>query len=54
MGSFGCLLDFELSMIVLGVRRRPIGLVAPWRFKTLDSPLEKSNMGPVWTDFHDF
>ena len=41
-------------MAVLGVRRGPIGLVAALRFKILDSQPEKSNMGPVWTDFHDF
>ena len=41
-------------MAVLGVGSGPIGLVAPWRFKTLDSQPEKSNMGPVSTDFHDF
>ena len=41
-------------MVVLGVRRGPIGLVAALRFKILDSQPEKSNMGPVWTDFHNF
>ena len=32
----------------------PIGLVAPLRFKTLDSQPEKSNMGPVSNNFDDF
>ena len=41
-------------MRVLGVERDPIGFVAPWRFKTLDSQPEKSNMDPVLIDFHDF
>ena len=41
-------------MAVLGVPSGPIGLVAALRFKILDSQPEKSNMGPVWTDFHDF
>ena len=41
-------------MAVLGDGRGPIGLVAPWRFKIFDSQPEKSNMGPVPTDFHDF
>ena len=50
----GFLVDFEFYMAVLGVRMGPIGLVAPLGFKTLDSQLEKSNMGPVSTDVHDF
>ena len=54
MGSVGFLLDFELSMAVWGVGRDPIGLVAPLRFKTLDSQPEKSHMGPVSINFHDF
>ena len=54
MGSFGFLLDFEFYMAVLGFPSGPIGLVAALRFKILDSQPEKSNMGPVWTDFHDF
>ena len=41
-------------MVVLRVGRGPIGLVAPLRFKLLDSQTEKSNMGPVSIDFHDF
>ena len=41
-------------MAVLGVGSGPIGLVAPLRFKMLDSQPEKSIMGPVLTDFHDF
>ena len=40
-------------MAVLGVGRVPIGLVAPWRFKWLDSQPDSSNMGPVLTDFHE-
>ena len=54
MGSVGFLVDFEFYMAVLGVRRDPIGLVAPLRFKWLDSQPEWSNMGLVSTDFHDF
>ena len=50
----GFLVDFEFYMAVLGVGMGPIGLVAPLRFKTLDSQPEKSNMGPVSTIFHDF
>ena len=50
----GFLVDFEFYMAVLGVGMGPIGLVAPLRFKTLDSQPEKSNMGPVSTNFHDF
>ena len=53
-GVYSILFDFELSMLVLGVGRGPIGFVAPWRFKTLDSQSQKSNMGPVLVDFHDF
>ena len=52
--SIGFLLDFELSGVVLGVGRCPIGFVAPWRFKTLDSQPGKCNMGSVSIDFHDF
>ena len=48
----GFFLDFEFYMAVLGVGRGPIGLVAPSRFKTLDSQPEKSNMGPVSIKFH--
>ena len=54
MGSIGFLLDFDFYMAVLGVRSGPIGFIAPLRFKTLDSQPEKSNMGPVQNDFHDF
>ena len=54
MGSIGFLPDFEFSMAVLGVGRVPIGLVAPLRFKWLDSQPDSSNMGPVSTDFHEF
>ena len=54
MGSVGFLFDFEFYMAVLGVGMGPIGLMAPLRFKTLDSQPEKSNMGPVSTDAHDF
>ena len=41
-------------MAVFGVPSGPIGLVAPRRFKILDSQPDSSNMGPVPTDFHDF
>ena len=54
VGSVGFLVDFEFSMAVLGVGRVPIGLVAPLRFKWLDSQPDSSNMGPVPTDVHDF
>ena len=54
MGSVGFLVDFEFFMAFLGVLRGPTGLVAPLRFKMLDSQPEKSIMGPVLTDFHDF
>ena len=54
VGSIGFLADFEFSMAVLGVGRVPIGLVAPLRFKWLDSQPDSSNMGPVSTDFHEF
>ena len=53
-GSIDLLADVEFFVVVLGVGRGPIGLVAPLRFKTLDSQPEKSNMGPVSNDFHDF
>ena len=54
MGSVGFLPDFKFYMAVLGVGRVSIGLVAPWRFKILDSQPDSSNMGPVPIDFHDF
>ena len=54
MGSVGFLADVEFYMPVLGFRRGPIGFIAPLSFKWLDSQPEKSNMGPVPTDFHDF
>ena len=41
-------------MAVLGFRRGPIGFIAPLSFKWLDSQPDKSNMGPVPIDFHDF
>ena len=50
----GFLEDFEFYMAILGVGRVPIGLVAPWRFKTLDSQPDSSNMGPVPIDVHEF
>ena len=53
-GVLGFFVDFEFYMAVLGVGRVSIGLVAPLRFKWLDSQPDTSNMGPVWTDFHDF
>ena len=40
-------------MAVLGVGRVPIGLVAPLRFKWLDSQPDSSNMGPVSIDVRD-
>ena len=54
VGSIRVLLDLDFYMVILGVGRGPIGLVAPLRFKTLDSQPEKSNMGPVSTKCHDF
>ena len=45
--------DFEFYMAFWGVGSGPIGFAAPWRFKTLDSQAEKSNMSPVPTDFHE-
>ena len=54
MGSIGFLADFEFYIAVLGFWRGPIGFRAPLTFKWLDSQPEKSNMGPVPTDFHDF
>ena len=54
MGSIGFLVDFEFSMADLGVGRVPIGLVAPLRFKMLDSQPDSSNMGQVSIDFHEF
>ena len=41
-------------MAVWGIGRGRIGLVTSLRFKMLDSQPEKSNMGPVWMDVHDF
>ena len=52
LGSVGLLVDFEFSMAVLGVGRASIGLVAPLRFKWLDSHPDSSILGPVPTDFH--
>ena len=54
VGSIGFLVDFEFYMAVLGVGRVPIGLVAPLRFKWLDSQPDSSNTGPVPTNFHEF
>ena len=54
MGSVGFLLDLESYMIVFRVGRGPIGLVAPSRFKFLDSQPVVWDMGPVPIDFHDF
>ena len=53
MGAVGFLSDFEFYMAVLGVRRYPIGFIAPLSFKWLDSQPEKSNMGPVPFVFSD-
>ena len=47
VGSVGFLADFEFPKAVLGIGRCPIGLVAPWRLKTLDSQPVESNMGPL-------
>ena len=54
VGSWIFLVDFEFYLAVLGLPSGPIGFVAPLGFKILDSQPEKSNMGPVPTDFHDF
>ena len=54
MGSKGVLSVFEFYIAVLGVGRGPIGLLAPSRFKILDSQPDSSNMDPVPTNFHDF
>ena len=54
MGSIGFLADFQFHMAVLGVPSGPIEFVAALGFKILDSQPEKSDMGPVWTDVHDF
>ena len=52
LGTFWSILNFICQFWESG--RGPIGYAAPSRFKILDSQPEKSNMGPVWTDFHDF
>ena len=53
-----CPLDLSSILNLLwqffGVRRDHIGLVAPCRFKILDSQPEKSDMGPVSIDSDDF
>ena len=54
VGSWDFLVDFEFYMAVLGVGMGPIGLGAPLRFKALDSQRDKSDMGPVSTEFYDF
>ena len=54
LGPLDFLADFEFYMAVWGVSSGPIGFVAASRVKWLDSQPEKSNMGPGWTDFHDF
>ena len=41
-------------MAVLEVPSGPNGFITALSFKWLDSQPEKSNMGPVPTDFHDF
>ena len=53
MGSIRFLADFEFYMAVLGFRRGPIEFIAPLSLKWLDSQPEKSNMGPVPTDFYE-
>ena len=45
------LLDFEFCLLLLGVRRGPIGLVAALGFKYLDYQGVKSTMGPVMSSF---
>ena len=50
----GFLVDFESYMAVLGVGMGPIGFGAPLGVKTLDSQPEKSNMGPVSNNVHEF
>ena len=50
----GFLSDFEFYMAVFGVGRGPIGLVAPLRFKWLDSQPVESDMGPLPINFHEF
>ena len=52
VGVHWILSDFEFSRAVLGVGKVPTGLVAPLRFKWLDSHPDSSNMGPVSTDFY--
>ena len=54
MGSVESLSDLGIYMAVLGVPSGPIGFAAPLGFKMLDSQPDSSNMGPVWTDFHEF
>ena len=54
VGSIGFLADFEFYIAVLGLPSGPIGFAAALGFKWLDSQSDMSNMGPVWTDFHDF
>ena len=43
----------EFYITVLGVPSGPIGFVAALGFEIFDSQPEKSNLGSVWTDFHD-
>ena len=54
LGPLDSLADFEFDMAVLGIGSGPNGFAAPWRFKILDSQPDSLNMGPVWTDVHDF
>ena len=54
MGSVDFLVIFEFYMAVSGFWRGSFESIAPLRFKWLDSQPEKSNMGPVQTDFHEF
>ena len=46
-------MDFGFHVAVWGIGRCPIGLVAPCRFKIIDSQPGKSNIGPVPIDVHD-
>ena len=54
MVSVGLLFDFEFYMVDLRGGRGPLGFIAPWRFKILDSQPEKPNMGLVPIDVHEF
>ena len=40
--------------VCLGIGSGPTGFAAPLRFNALDSQPDRSNMGPVPTDVHEF